>query len=154
MKSDLVEQQISLLVKNWDMIHDIIKNYGERTWKLRSWAVTVWWAVIGYTVTSKQPQLLLYLLVFIIIVFLTEVPWRLIEERFLIRANNIEKLLTRFAVGDEEASNEYIISTNIDIPGLQDVKLLLTPKRLTFWGPYAALFILTIYAWLILSGLI
>lgn len=150
MNDHLVDRQVSLLIKNWDIARDIIKDSSDRTWKFRSWALTIWWAVVGYSVVSKQPQLLLYLLVFIGIVFFVEVPWRLQEEKFLTRANEIAKSLNAFANGDKEASGQVIISVNVGTSRFQDVRQLLTAKRLGFWGPYAALVVLTVYAWLVL----
>ncbi len=82
MSSDATERQVTLLRKNWEIVQGIIKGLGERGWKIRSWALTIWWAVVAYAVTSNHPQLILYLLAFVLIIFLIDVPGRLTENGF------------------------------------------------------------------------
>jgi len=138
----------ALLVKNWEIVQGIIKTLGERSWKIKAWGVTVWWAVIGYATSSDRLDLVFYLLTFIAIVFVIDGSVRLIEEKFLERTHEIEKALSALAAGDIESLNISEISTNVQLP-TTDLGSLLTLRRFSFWLPYLSLAILTLIVLLI-----
>jgi len=149
MYDDRIEHQIVVLQKNWELIQDIIKNLGEKSLKLKAWSLTIWWAVISYAFTVKQPILVMYLVFFLIIVFLIDATQRITEEKFLLRSNEIEKGLTALTLGDKSSTLGLIISTNVEIPNLRDFGKLLSMKRFAFWFPYISFEILTLYVYFI-----
>ena len=97
-----LKKTASLLEKNWEIVQAIIATLGERSWKIKAWGLTVWWAVLGYSATSKLTGLPLYLLGYLAVVFVMDCSVRVTQERFLDRSHEIEKALTAYSAGDDD----------------------------------------------------
>jgi hypothetical protein len=135
-----------LLLKNWELVQDIIKTLGDRSWQVKAWGVTVWWAVLGYAVSADKPLLLWYLLVFIGIVLSIDITVRLTEEKFFEHTKAIEGALTAIAVGDTQSRAAQPIGTSVSRPQLRDLPNLFSFRRVGFWFPYLALTVTTAFA--------
>jgi hypothetical protein len=132
-----------LLQRNWEIVQEIIKGLGERTWALRGWAATLWWAVVGYGVTHGSEPLLFALFPFIGVVFAVDCTLKVTQEAFLQRSVELEGYLTAYCVRDLDRLKEAKISTNVAGPTLDEMKGLLRWARVGFWSPYIATALLT-----------
>ena len=143
MPGDDLQIQRDLLVKNWELIQKILESLSERSWKVKAWGVTIWWAVVGYATTKNHPELLIYLLVFVGLVFVIDASGRSLEESLLARNYEIEKALNAAAAGDRASLAAATITTDVNVAELGRLDDLFRRRRLGFWLPYVALALMT-----------
>jgi hypothetical protein len=137
--------QKELLIKNWEIVQKIIKIQGDRSWKLRTGAVIVWWTVIGFAYSQKIPAILFHLVLFVVIVFAVDAVTKVTEEKFMRLSRDIEGALTAYANRDYSRSSSQEISTNSEAFRFEDLGLFVSRKRIGFWFPYLATIAVTLW---------
>jgi len=106
-------------------------------WKIKAWGLTVWMAALSYSAESGREYLALCLVGYVAGVFIMDGSVRMMEDRFISRSKEIEKVLSACAAGDYAGVTECQISTNVPLAGLDQIRKLLSLKRSSFWMPYA-----------------
>lgn len=139
------ETDVNILLKSWEILQNLSKSNGETAWKIKSWGVTVWSALMAYAFKENTPEIAFVSILFTIIIFIIEVAVRRIQYNFIQQSIEIEESINSILTKNPDLIlPPRGISTNIDTPEIKDIFKLLTPKRFLFWFPYVIMLLASI----------
>lgn len=138
------DKTYELLIKSWEMNQSLAKGFGDSCWKIKSIGIGFWSTILGYS--YKQSDILpLWFAVLIIFLFFTlETGLKRLQYKYIYKSLEVEESLNDILVGDDPRLPDTGISTNIEIPKLNDFIELFRLKRWMFWMPYLVMFIFNI----------
>jgi hypothetical protein len=103
------EKQRKALWEELRLIQDTINKFDDITFKIKSWFITIFVAVTGYSMSQSKPALLMLNFLFIVMFYMYEVTYRLPLGAFLRRSREIQR-----ALRGEEEDKKSISSPNLD----------------------------------------
>ena len=88
---ELFSFKLELLKKEIDVITSVIGRYDDILFRIKSWTITLWIAVVGWGLHNRS-ILVLLLAIFIPIIFcFIEVEFKRIQRQYIFRGNKLEK---------------------------------------------------------------
>lgn len=135
------QNEINILLKSWETLQLLAKGNGESAWKIKSWGITVWGALVAYSFKEHDIGITYISILVLAVTLIIELSIRCIQYKYIARSIEIEISLNDILVGDDPRLPEKGVSTNLDIPELKDLINLFSLKRWLIWFPYLILFI-------------
>lgn len=90
-----------------NLLQGVINKFDDITFKIKSWFITIFVAVIGYSIAQSKPGLLILNIFFIGMFYFYEVTYRISHGAFLKRFRDVEAALreNREMTSDEQPPN-------------------------------------------------
>ena len=96
------------IMRLWDelrMVQGTIDKIDDITFRVKSWFVTIFVAVTGYSITKSEPGLMLLNFFFIVMFYMYEITYRIPLRAFLMRSREIQEVLR--GEKEDETSMQY-----------------------------------------------
>jgi hypothetical protein len=137
------EKKVAILIKAWETYQNISKGFGENCWKIRAIGIGFWSTVIAYGYQTQDKNVYFFSFVIILMFFVLEIAIRQLQYKYISKSIDIEKSINDYLVGDEIMLPQGGISTNIEVPTIDDFTSILQLKRWLIWFPYIVLVVFT-----------
>jgi len=132
--------RLDVVLETWKLYQGLATSFGDNCWKIKTLGIGFWSAVVAYGYQNGDRIVYFYSGILILLFFIIESGIRRIQYKYIQKSVEIEKVLNDFLVEEEEIDYpDNGISTNIDIPDLNDFKDLFRLKSWMFWLPYLIL---------------
>jgi hypothetical protein len=138
--SNLTNEQLSVVMKAYEVLHGLAKSNGETAWNVRVWGLGIWAALMAYAFEKHAPEVELVALLTLICVGLFEAGIRQVQYGFIAKAIELESSLNDILVGRLEVRLPAGgVSSNIETPSFTSLLQQFGRKRWLNWAPYALL---------------
>lgn len=127
------EDQQKAMWEELRLIQSTINKFDDITFRIKSWFITIFVAVTGYSISQSKPALLVLNFLFIVMFYMYEVTYRLPLGAFLRRSREIQEALR----GEKKEDKKPITSPYLDRYLLDTSSLDADSKWMQFlvkWG--------------------
>lgn len=136
-----------IALKAWEIYQNLAKGMGESAWKIRSVCISLSTVIIAYSHTSASHLLYLLVSVLSVLFLVMESGYRRLQDQYIEKSNDIELTLDDFIANEPDPRFPESIGTDVSTPSFKHLLSLFQIKRIIFWMPYLALFIVPIGLW-------
>lgn len=142
----MTPEQLSILIKSWELFQNLAKGFGENSWKIRSVSIGFWATILAFAYKKSDPLVIYASIVILIPFFFLEAGTRIFQNKYIEKSVELERTLNDYLVCDDSPRlPKYGITTNIDQPNFKDFFQLFKLKKWMFWFPYLLLIIMSIF---------
>jgi len=126
-----------IIVKAWEVNQNLIKDFGNTCWKIRSISFSLSAAMIAYAYINTTPVIYIFTSPISVAFMLLEAGYRRLQQQCIAKSIGLEQTINDILAGEDEPRlpNDGI-STSFYTPDLKSFFRQFALKRFLFWLPY------------------